>query len=136
MSNAPLIHVASIRETGTYSYLFLRQMTPNQYVWFKEKLPKQEIQTTVSSSNYEEAIRLARQIWKKDSFRTINCGFLYTLPERDEHGYNALFHQMVASYSSMNGVYFNPEFGHNCIVHAASAEARDLWKRLQQENRL
>ena len=66
----------------------------------------------------------------------MHCGFRYTLPERDEHGLNALFNQMVASYSSSNGVYFEQELGHPCIVQNASIQARLLWKKLKQANRL
>jgi len=85
--------------------------------------------TTVSGETVEEAMRLAARHWQKDSFTTVICGFRYTLPERDEHGINALFHQMVASYSSMNGVYYDEELGNNCFVQNASDEAIRLWKR-------
>lgn len=128
---AKLIHVACIQTSNGFSYLLLRKIEPNRYVWFKEDRPGQETITSVEGSNSEEAIRLARQFWKQDFFRTLQCGFRYTLPERDEHGYNALFHQMGASYSSMNGVYFDEELGCNCIVHNASNEARNLWQKLQ-----
>jgi len=66
----------------------------------------------------------------------VNCGFRYTLPERDEHGYNALFHQMAASYATSNGVYFDEESGNNCFVNFASEEAKNLLKVLQTSKRL
>lgn len=134
MEKGPLIHVAEIQEQNKGKrYLFLRQLDPYRYVWFKEESPGNEIETVIWGANTEEAIYAARKAWKNELFRTLNCGFRYTLPERDEHGSNALFYQMAASYSSMNGVYFEDELGSNCIVHNASMEARDLWKRLQQQ---
>ncbi len=128
-----LIHIARIKEQGIGSvYLFLRQVDPHSYTWFKEEKPGKEIKTSISGPTVEEAIRLARQAWKTDFFRTLHCGFRYHLPARDEHGQNALFHQMIASYSSMNGIYFDNEIGHNCIVSFASIEAFTLWKRLNK----
>lgn len=133
MEKGRLIHVAEIQEPKKgKAYLFLRQLDPYRYEWFKEDDPGQETATAIWGATTEEAIYAARKAWKQALFRTLKCGFRYTLPERDEHGSNALFSQMVASYSSMNGVYFEDELGSNCIVHHASIEACDLWKRLQQ----
>lgn len=151
----PIIHIARIQpKGGGIVYLYLRKIDQNQYTWFQEKINevnstsdksqtsdsqyKNEIQTPITAPNVEEALRLARKFWEPQnvSYRLVNCGFRYTLPERDEHGSNALFIQMVASYSSMNGVYFDEELGHLCIVHAASDEATQLLKRLKSENRL
>jgi hypothetical protein len=132
-----LIHVACIQEKNIgFVYLFLRQVNSGHYVWFKEEPASQEKETPISGATVEEAIQRARQFWKDNFFRTLICGFRYTLPERDEHGYNALFHQMVASYASMNGVYFDDELGHNCIVYNASNEARSLSEKLQQTAQL
>lgn len=132
-----LIHIASIEEQAKGKvYLFLREKNSNHYVWLKEEQPGQEVETSVSAPTSEEALRLARREWWNSYFRPLNCGFRYTLPERDEHGYNALFHQMVASYTSFNGIYFDAELGNNCIIHNASLEARTLWKQLQQASRI
>jgi hypothetical protein len=127
-----LIHVAHIQvqNRGT-CYLFLRQLDTYRYMWFKEETLKQEIETSIWGATAEEAFLLAHKTWKIDSFTPIHCGFRYTLPERDEHGINALFYQMAASYTSMTGVYFEAELGFNCIVQNASLEARDLHKKLQ-----
>lgn len=130
MSQTPLklIHVASIlqRDQGL-RYLFLRKKEDYHFCWYIKSIDSvQEDETTVAASTIEEAIRLARHTWKEDFFRTLNCGFRYTLPERDEHGMNALYYQMAASYNSMNGVYFDDELGHNCFVQNASVEARNL----------
>lgn len=131
-NNKPsLIHVAK----KSSSFLFLRQESPSHYVWYEEKNGS-ENPTGIAAPTIEEAIRLAKSEWKNQSFRTLNCGFRYTLPERDEHGNNALFNHMVAAYSSPTGTYFDTELGHNCQVHFASVEALDLLKRLKQDNRL
>lgn len=131
----PIIHIARIQPGGRVYHLLLRKIDPHTFTWFKLE-DSHEVNTSISASNIAEVTRLAYRHWKDDSFRTINCGFRYTLPERDEHGCAALFHQMVASYSSMSGVYFDDELGHNCIVHFASSEGRDLWQKLKQEGRL
>jgi hypothetical protein len=115
--------------------LFLRQTEPRRYRWFLNEGANEE-ETTVEADTIEEALRLGRREWKKHGFRTVNCGFRYSLPERDEHGMNALFHQMKASYSTANGIYFDDEMGNNCFVNFASDEALNLWKQLQKEGRL
>ena len=132
-----LIHIARIQPKGIpVVYLFLRQMDPHIFRWFEEK-GSDEIETPVFGNSPEEAIRQANRHWKLNmAFRTVICGFRFTLPERDEHGSNALFHQMVASYSSMNGFYFDEELGHNCIIQNASKESRELWDRLKTAGKL
>ncbi len=126
-----LIHVAFIymKPKGRYK-LFLRRKEANHIVWFEESENNKEIETEITAQTVEEAIRLGRKHWKNHAFRTLNCGFRYTLPERDEHGMNALYCQMAASYASSNGVYFDEDLGHNCFVQAASLEARKLLKVL------
>jgi hypothetical protein len=130
-----LIHVAKYhpfqqRERN----LFLRKESPFRYTWFEE-LEGEEIATDVYGSSVEEALRLAHRFWKEQAFRTIICGFRYNLPERDEHGMNALFYQMANSYHSPNGVYFDNELGHNCYVQNASKEALEQLKQLENSNR-
>jgi hypothetical protein len=133
--NNKLIHVAEIhRHKEKKCYLFLRQLDLYRYVWFLALT--QEIETPIWGATSEEAIAAAHKNWKQDFFRPLSCGFRYTLPERDEVGNHALFYQMIASYSSPNGVYFEEELGSNCIVQNASLEARNLWKYLQQTNQL
>lgn len=126
-----LIHVAKIFDKDKHSLLFLRKVTNDEFRWFlgKESTP-------VFGINIEEALRLAPRHWKNDSYRTIICGFRYTLPERDEHGINALFHQMAASISTPNGVYFDEELGNNCFVQNYSLEARDLFFALRSQGEL
>lgn len=127
-----LIHVGKITPNGGgVKYLYLRQKDPKKFTWYEE-----EVETPISAPTVEEAIRQAHLHWKRNSFRTLICGFQYTLPERDEHGVNAYFHQMVASYSTVNGVYVDEDRGHMCRVDNASQEALRLWKQLEKENRL
>lgn len=123
-----IIHAARIDRGGPLPcYLLLKQVDLYHFVWM-EKREEGEVKTPVFSKTVGEALRLAREHWKQHSFRTVNCGMVYTLPERDEHGMNALFYQMTASYSSPNGVFFDDEYGHNCFVNFASQEALRLWK--------
>lgn len=117
-----LIHVAKIFKNGKHTLLFLRKVSNNEYRWFQDKES-----TPVYAETIEEALRLAPKHWNNDSYRTIICGFRYTLPERDEHGINALFHQMAASIVTPNGIYFDEELGNNCFVQNYSLEARELF---------
>lgn len=127
-----LIHVARIQvQNKGKAYLFLRQIDPFRYIWFQEDPQGIEAETPIWGGSIEEALLAAYQGWRHSEFCTVHCGFRYTLPERDEVGTNALFYQMIASYSSMSGIYFDEELGSNCIVQFASTEARDLWKRLK-----
>lgn len=136
-ANAKLIHAACYwGNDGAYHFLFLRKNEDNRFVWYEEKQDHTEQETEVQARTIEEALRLAARHWKPFAFRTIICGFRYNLPERDEHGINALFHQMVASYSSMNGIYYDEELGNNCFVQNASNEAYQLWKRLEADKKL
>jgi len=136
-ANAKLIHVAKIRPQNEGDrFLLLRQTEPFRYIWFRENQPGDEVETGIWGATAEEAILEGYKAWRSDQIDPLNCGFRYTLPERDEVGTNALFHQMVSSYSSMNGVYFDEELGSNCIVQNASSEARNLWKRFQDTNQI
>lgn len=131
-----LIHIAHIiGADGRKKRLLLRKKSERQFVWCEEH-ENRERDTDISADNIEDAIRAASYRWKKDYFTTLICGFRYTLPERDEHGINALFHQMVASYDSMNGIYYDEELGNNCFVQHASLEARQLWQELKLQERL
>lgn len=132
-----LIHIARIHAQNQGNiYLFLRQIEPYRYIWFREELPGTEIETEIWGGTAEESLLAAYKAWRHNEIRPVHCGFRYTLPERDEVGTNALFHQMVSSYSSMSGVYFDEELSSNCIVQFASIEARDLWKRLEQATQI
>lgn len=126
-----IIHAGKIILPGKGSVIvLLRKLAPEEYRWF-EYFNDEETPTNVAGINKEEAIQNARKAWVLSNFCTLNCGFKYTLPERDEHGMNALFYQMKASLQSFNGIYFDEEMGHNCFVQNASQEARDLMLKLK-----
>ena len=130
-----LIHVSCLLEDGGgLRYLFLRKLSPREFQWFEEK-DNNESPTSITADNIPEALRLAQRQWKNFGYRPVLCGSRFSLPERDEIGIYALFYQMVASYSSMNGVYFDAEVGYNCIVHNASLEARGLWGTTPQREK-
>lgn len=132
-----LIHVGQyVLPKSGKRLLFLRQKDPTFYAWYERQQDNSEVETVLGATNTEEALRLAHKNWKIYFFQTIICGFRYSLPERDEHGSNALFHQMVSSYSTSNGVYFDQDVGHNCYVQAASQEALSLWHELKKEGKL
>ncbi|MCE5317924.1 MAG: hypothetical protein LLG04_11290 [Parachlamydia sp.] len=125
-----LIHIAKMGQR----YLFLRKVAPMHFGWFWWD-GDAETAAEVIATNAEEALRLAQRQWRQEDFRPVGCGFRYTLPERDEHGMNALFYQMVASYESPSGIYFDDELGGNCIVHFASTEARRLMTQLKSHDK-
>jgi hypothetical protein len=127
-----IMHVGRLQD-GTY--LLLRKEGPDNFTWWMDNGTTEQ-ETGVGAKTVEEAIRIANNKWENQSFRTVICGFRYTLPERDEHGMNALFHQMVSSYSNSMGTYHDEDLGHACYVQAASDEALRLWKKLKQQNRL
>lgn len=123
-----IIHLGLVYINGK-QLVVLRQISPNKFQWFLADKNLDESPTEVSADSVQESMRLAFREWKLYYFRPINCGFRYTLPERDEHGINALFHQMVASLSTANGIYFDEELGHTCYVQNSSSEARNFWKK-------
>lgn len=122
------IHVACIKRGIKQSYLFL-QKSGDEFVWFEENTP-----TKHKASTREEAIRMIWQLRKTPglSFRLLNCGRLYTLPERDEHGTPALFNQMSASFATPTGTYFDENLNQSCIVEHPSDEALRLLRKLKR----
>lgn len=133
--NGKLVHAAEIQIRGNgRQYLLLRELAPFHYAWFLDQGTKED-DTGVVAPTVSDAMLFARRHWKREAFRTVICGFRYTLPERDEHGSNALLHQMIASYSTSGKVYFDEELGSNCVVFHASDEAISLWQRLQKIGR-
>lgn len=116
------LHVAKTHQLLIYLFKFEEM----RFVWVRADNPEKVLLEVQSK---DEAMSIPRKTWKESSFRFLGCGFRYTLPERDEHGTPALFYQMVASYRSSNGVYFDDDLGNNCIVHNASLEALDLMEK-------
>jgi hypothetical protein len=130
-----IIHVGSIQEKSRWKFVFLREKALKSYVWFIDN-ENGESEMAISATTIEEALSQANKQLKSKGFKFLNCGFRYTLPERDEHGNNALFFQMKESYNSSNGVYFDEILGNNCHVQFASLEAQHLLRKLKKENRL
>jgi len=136
-SSGKCLHIAEVqRPKEGKRLLLLREASPRLFCWHEELPDGKEQQLELSAPSVEEALRLAQKKLRPLSFRTIKCGFRYALPERDEHGMNALFHQMAASQEGFGGIYFDEEVGHNCFVQNASHEALELLKRLRAEDRL
>lgn len=126
-----IIHAGKyLLPTKNWKILLLKKISPERYLWFRFIENQEDEEMGIEASSIPEALQHAHTQWKHLSFRLIHCGFLYTLPERDEHGINALFHQMATSYLSPNGVFFEEDLGHMCHVQNASKEALNLLKNL------
>lgn len=130
-----LLHVAMIHTSSGLKYLFLRRLDKDHLAWFLED-ERGELKTSLEARSLDDAMRIARKAWKNDSFNTIGCGYKFTLPERDEHGNNAFWRDMCLSLNSFNGVYYDEELGHNCIVNQIPLNSRLLYEKLKKENRL
>lgn len=131
-----LIHVALIMEKGAWSPIYLRKLDEQHFAWFTVNPDGSETQTPIDAISTEAAIQQAYPFWKSKNIRMLNCGFKYQLPERDEHGINALFWEMVAGYTSPNGIYFDQVAGSNFFVNFASQQALKLWKSLEKQGKL
>lgn len=110
--------------------LVLSKTPEGRYAWKFLDRPSDVI---LKANTVQEAIRLGEK-WGRDSgFKMQACGYLFTLPEREEHGNNALFSQMVKSLESPNGVYFDEGLGHLCVVHQIPIQARRLYERIRDQ---
>ncbi|NGX61078.1 MAG: hypothetical protein K940chlam9_00558 [Chlamydiae bacterium] len=122
------VHAGKI--AGERKSLLLEKEGESSYVWKKISLAGSRIEgTDCKGEKLTEAIENGYKTW--EGFSLLHCGFLYTLPARDEMGCNALFWQMAKSYSSSNGRYFDEEVGHLCYVDFASQEALSLWRTIR-----
>lgn len=136
-----IIHIGYLQQGRDRIYLFLRKTDSQRYLWHvadpqtglagTDENHKEEFPTVIADS-VEEAIRLASRKWNNPSWKSLGCGFRFTLPERDEIGTPALFHQMVLSHKVGNGVYLDEELGCSCIVRDAPSQTLLLWKQLEQ----
>ena len=135
-----VLHAARYQPDGHHSiYLLLREKDDGSFVWYEERYGPEgaeEVETDIGGPSICDATQAARERWSEQAFHTVGCGIRYQLPERDEHGCTALFHEMVDSYSHFDGVYFDEDLKHTCFVDKASAEALDLWHKLEGEDRL
>lgn len=125
-----LIHIGYLQNGRERQYLFLRKTDAGQYVWEYAKTENNTPAPVVIADSAEEALRLAYSHWRV--WHSLPCGFRFTLPERDEVGTPALFHQMVRSYRTGNGVYLDEELGGSCIVHDAPSHTLALWRSLEK----
>jgi hypothetical protein len=114
MPTSDVVHVAIIYPNGKgKEYLYLKN-GEDGYFWEG---------TDCRGNTVVEAISNGVKKWKIDHFRLLNCGFLYTVTERDEHGMNATFEEMRQSYQSSSGQFFHQGLGHMCFVQGSSDEA-------------
>jgi hypothetical protein len=133
-----LIHVASIySDEGVHTLLFLRKQDEERYRWTIEVNGHEEL-TDIEGPNPTEAIRLAARRYAHNTFEAMICGFRYDYEDRDEHGINALFHEMATSYgnATIDGRYQDKELNHQFFVDFAPDEALKLWHKLQSEGRM
>jgi hypothetical protein len=105
-----LYWIASI-ENGGKKGLTLHKDADGLFRWYLDNVP-----TDIASAKAEDAVKQARKRYKEEHFRIHSCGNKFTLPERDEHGTPANYQEMMKSLRSMNGVFFDDQLGHNCIV--------------------
>lgn len=125
-----LISLATINKNrGEKPFYFLRKINPKLFRWFF-----QDQETSLEAIDLDEAFRLAYREWP--DLQVIGCGYLFTLPERDEHGTPALFSEMVKSLESSNGIFFEEERGHNCIVHQIPLTTQKIYKDLKANHLL
>ena len=137
----PLTHIAKINSSdGKDCYIFLRKNAEDCFAWYSEDKKGNETALDLEGATAEKAIQTAAHHFKLNDFRPVDCGFRYVLHPRDEHGINAMFHQMVASYGevarAIDGAYHDEGNGQECYVDFASDEALDLWRQLETEDRL
>ena len=125
-----ILHIARIQpKNRDIVYLFLCKNGEKGFRWFL----KNQVETPIATQSLEEAITLASKHWKEMHFRTVFCGTLFSLLYRDSVGKNALFWQMVLSYESPNGQYFDPKMGCKAFVDFASDEALSIWRKGKNE---
>ena len=131
-----LIHLAHYQGPHGHKVLLLLRKEEERFRWYQQG-GNGEQPLGLEGATAEEAILKASERFRNEGFRPVECGIRFSAVERDEHGMNALYCQMVASYSSghIDGVYFDEQVGHDCYVQQASEEALQLWKELEKNQR-
>lgn len=130
-----IIHIAYLQQGRRREYFFLRKTDAARYQWEKaEQYSEDQVKepALIIADSVEEAIRLANRQWHSPPLQSLICGFRFTLPERDEIGTPALFHQMRRAYRVSNGVYLDEELGCSCIIHDAPSQTLALLKSLEK----
>ncbi len=125
MKSSEIIHIARVHLDEGKRYLYLKEIEAG-YGWFYEEGP-----ALLEAPTIEEAISLASRHFKHHFFDFLNCGFRFQVTPRDEHGAPAFFRDMVASFSTPTGEYYDESKGHHYIVNNPSREALDFLKRLR-----
>ena len=110
-----IIHKALVNN----KWIDLVEIEPGQYGWFDG-----DLSLGLKASTIPLAFSMARKNFS--SFKPISAGYKYTLPERDEHGKEALYYEAVKSLESPNGVFFDEFAGHNAVVHLIPQKTIDL----------
>jgi len=131
-----LIHIGKkVGSEGRSHYLFLRKVDSKGFVWFEVNRAFEEKETDCVAAEIPLAFTEARKKWHTDYFKLLHCGFRYSLPVRDEVGCNALFWEMVSSYSAPNGQFLDSASGQFYYVDNASDEALTLWRNLRNQKK-
>ena len=132
-----IIHVGKLYlpKRRKSQYAILRKLEDNSFQWFIEDKNK-ELPSTVKGKTVSSSIRAAKRHWRDAAFNPLHCGMRYELPERDEHGSKALFHEMIKSQEVSNGIYFEESINQQCIVNSISNEALALMKRWKMEKKI
>jgi len=97
----------------------------NAFRWFKANTSLPLAAKTISQAVYQ-----ARRSFRLSAFRLLDCGKLFTLPERDEHGAFANFFEFSQAMAAPNYTYFDKERGHLCQVKEFSQEAVLVYNKL------
>lgn len=125
--NKELIHFATLADPKKLLLLFKE----GEVFSWKLLEGDQETETPYRADSLEKALQMVQKPYQEQGISLLTSGYLFTLPERDEHGTPALFSEMKASLASMNGVFFDSRRGHLCIVHQIPSKAREFLKTLR-----
>lgn len=123
-------HQVTLSPPRSWSFILTQEETGFRWHLFEEDSNK-FYPTDCLGENIGLACHFARMKWARYGFRTLRCGTLLTLPERDEVGSPALFHEMIQSLSISSGVVFDPGRGYSFRVDQISEEAIQFYKRIK-----
>ena len=115
-----IIHKALVNN----KWIDLVEIEPGKYGWYEG-----EHSLDLNAASIPLAFVIARKAYP--DFNPIAAGYKYTLPERDEHGKEALYCEAVKSLESSNGVFFDEKAGHNVVVHLIPQKTIDLIRGLK-----
>ncbi len=110
-----IIHKARVNN----KWIDLVEIEPAKYGWYEG-----DRSLDLNAGSIPLAFSIARKAFP--DFLPIAAGYKYTLPERDEHGKEALYCEAVKSLESPNGVFFDEKAGHNVVVHLIPQKTIDL----------